>query len=57
MYLKMIYFQLLENIIKMLVVILILFSVASIGAALIGNKVGTVINHWLDSNFNISEQS
>lgn len=39
----------------MIVVILGLFSVASIGAILIGNKVGTVINRWLDSNFNVSE--
>lgn len=38
-----------------MLVILFLFSVASIGAALIGNKVGTVINRWLDSNFNVSE--
>lgn len=39
----------------MIVVILGLFSIASIGAVLIGNKVGTVISHWLDSNFNVSE--
>ncbi len=38
-----------------MLVTLFLFSVASIGAALIGNKVGTVINSWLDRNFNVSE--
>jgi hypothetical protein len=38
-----------------MLVTLFLFSVTSIGAALIGNKVGTVINRWLDSNFNVSE--
>ena len=38
-----------------MLVTLFLFSVASIGVTLIGNKVGTVINRWLDSNFNVSE--